>query len=164
MGEYCAWMGSSVNVPFRSVYANVLACIGSPPLHIDVVSREMFEVHFLMLLDMLACIGTGRYAIGHIAEGCKKSGASAAFVFDWLHVLSTRLFARRADVFILSERSNLYEVHSPIVPALLGRTWKPKHRNYAGGQELILYEALMWCSTPLSQMLTCFWFEWMPLK
>lgn len=74
-------MGSSVNVLFRSVYANVLVCIGSPPFHIDVVSREMFEVHFLML-DMLACIGTGRYAIGHIAESSKKSGASAAFVFD----------------------------------------------------------------------------------
>lgn len=53
----------------------------SSPFYIDVVNREMFKVHFMML-GMLACIGTGRYAFGHVAESSKRSGASATFVFD----------------------------------------------------------------------------------
>lgn len=71
-----------MNVSYRSVYANVLACIGSPLFHIDVVSREVFEVHFLML-GMLACIGTGRYVFGHIVESSKTSGASLIRLFAY---------------------------------------------------------------------------------
>lgn len=55
-----------------------------------------------------------------------------------LLVLSTHLSTRRADVLILSKCTILYEVPSPIVPALFGRTWKPKHRNYARGRNYLV--------------------------